>query len=284
MNELILEHDLELLSSYLDGQLSPSEQELVEKRLESDFTYKEVFEKLRRTCLILRSLPQRPAPRNFTLSAEVNNKKVNIPSFFQIFRFSSAVAVLGLVILLVFDFLPSFTQSALNQKSEGARVPVAAAPAVKSIEPPMIIIWGPSQPEVLGKGGGSGNGNGQTGAITSFAIPQPALEPSTLNSEKVILPAQTLSPQVESTLVAPLEDTLADPQIKESESAISGTGPILGIPPSNERGSVLSTLSVKSPTANTEKVSALRISELVLGALALLTGIIALFLHKKQVS
>ncbi len=284
MNKSILEHDLELLSSYLDDQLSPSEQKLVETRLESDSTYKEAFEKLRRTCLILRSLPQRPAPRNFTLSAEVNKKKVNIPSFFQIFRLSSAVAVLGLVILLVFDFLPFFGQSVINQNLEVAQAPAAAAPAAKPNEPPMIIIWGPSQPEVLGKGGGGGGGDAQTGAITSNAIPQPATEPSALSSERVVPPAQTLSPQVESTLVAPLEDTLAAPQIKESESAISGTGPILGIPPSNERGSVLSTLSVQPPTPNTEKVSAMRISELVLGALALLTGIIAFLLHKKQVS
>jgi hypothetical protein len=284
MNELILERDLELLSSYLDDQLSPSEQELVEKRLESDSIYDEAFEKLRRTCLILRSLPQRSAPRNFTLSSEVNKKKVNIPSFFQIFRFSSAVAVLGLVILLVFDFLPSYKQSVLIQKLEVAQVPAAATPAAKANELPMIIIWGTSQPEVLGKGGGGGGGNAQTGTITSYAIPQPATELSTLPSEKVIPPDQTLSPQVESTLVAPPEDTLAAPQIKESESAISGTGPILGIPPSNERGSVLSTLSVQPPTASTEKMDALRISELVVGVLALLTGIIAFLLHKKQVS
>jgi len=282
MNELILERDLELLSSYLDDQLSPSEQELVEKRLESDSTYKEAFEKLRQTRLILRSLPQRSAPCNFTLSAEVNKKKVNIPSFFQIFRFSSVVAVLGLVILLVFDFLPSIRQSVINQKLEVAQAPAAAAPAAKSNEPPMIITRGTSQPEVLGKGGGGG-GNGQTGAITSDAIPQPTAEPSALRNEKVIPPAQTLSPQVESTLVAPPEDTLVAPQIKEPESAISGPGPILGIPPSNERGGVLSTLSVQPPTLNTEIVDALRISEMVLGALALLTGIIAFLLHKKQV-
>ena len=283
MNKSILEHDLELLSSYLDDQLPPSEQKLVETRLESDSTYKEAFEKLRRTSLILHSLPQRPAPRNFTLSAEVNKKKVNIPSFFQIFRFSSAVAVLGLVILLVFDFLPSFGQSVINQKLEVAQAP-AAAPAAKSNESPMIIIWGPSQPEVLGKGGGGGGGDAQTGVITSNTIPQLATEPSALSSESVVPPSQTLSPQVESTLVAPLEDILAAPQIKESESAISGTGPILGIPPSNERGRVLSILSVQPLTPNTEKVSAMRISELVLGALALLTGIIAFLLHKKQVS
>ena len=281
MNKSILEHDLELLSSYLDGHLSLSEQEYVEERLESDLLYSDAFEKLRQTHLLLRSLPQRSAPRNFTLSTKPNENKANIPTFFQLFRFSSAVAALGLVILLVFDFLPIFTQSVLTRKIEVAQAPAAAVPAVKSNEPPMIIIWATSQPEVSGKGGG---GDAQTGAITSSANPQPAIEPSALSSERVVSPALTLSPQVESTLVAPLEDTLAAPQTQKFESAISGTGPILGIPPSNERGSVLSTLSVQSPAASPEKMDALHISELVLGVFALLTGIIAFLLHKKQVS
>jgi hypothetical protein len=266
----------------LDGQLTPSEQKQVEEHLESDSAYNDALKKLHQTSLILRSLPQRPAPRNFTLSAEMNKKKVNLPSFFQIFRFSSAVAVLGLVMLLVFDFLPSLTQLILNQKDEVAQPPsITTVPAAVSNEPPMIIIWETAPPEVLGKGGGGGGGNGQAGVIPSYAIPQPDAEPSALRSEKGIPPAQPLSPQA-PTLESPPEATLVAPQITESEPAISGTGPILGIPPSNERGWILSTLSIQPPTPSNEKVSYLRISEFVLGVLALLTGIIAFLVHKKQ--
>jgi hypothetical protein len=282
MNKSHFEHDLELLSSYLDDQLTSSEQKLVEERLSSDFIFKDAFEKLRRTRLILRSLPHHSAPRNFTLSKAVNKRKVNIPSFFQIFRFSSAVAVLGLVILLVFDFFPSFSQPVLTQNLEVAQAPDAIALSEKSKEPPMIIIWGTSQSEVLGKGGGGGD-NAQIGVILSYVIPQPVTEPSALRSESVVPPVLSLTPQVESDLASPSENTLASPQIKESEPAINGTGPILGIPPPNERGSVLSTPSVLSSMPNTEKFSSLRISELVLGVLAVMTGIVAFLLNKKQV-
>ena len=284
MNKNILDHDLELLSSYLDGQLSPLEKKMVEKHLDSDAAYKEVFQKLLMTHVLLGNLPHYASPRNFTLSSEVIKKKDNIPSFFQIMRFSSAVAILGLVILLMFDFLPLNLQSAKNQKLEMAQAPAASSFASKSNEPPMIIIWATSQPEILGKGGGGGGKNGQTGAISSYAVPQPATEPSPLPNEKMISPPQPLSPQVESTFVAQPEDTQAAPQSNVTESALSGTGPILGIPPSNERGSVLSTFSVQPPLSSNEKVNTLRISELVLGGLAILTGIIAFLLHKKRVS
>lgn len=283
MNKIILDHDLELLSSYLDGQLSPADKKTVEKRLESDSAYKAAFEKLRRTHLLLHSLPQRAAPRNFTLSPEVVKKKVNIPSFFQIMRFSSAVAVLGLVILLVFDFLPLNLLSVGNHPLEVAQAPAASSSTTMSNEPPMIINWGTSQPEVFGKGGGGGgSGSGQTGTITTNTINEPATETSTLPNERAVSPPQPLSPRMGSTPAAQTEDTLAAPQSKEAESALSATGPILGIPPSAERGKVLSTYPVQPPISSKEKVDALRISELVLGGIALLTGIIAFVLHKKQ--
>jgi anti-sigma factor RsiW len=114
MNNLILENDLELLSSYLDGQLSLSEIDQLKEHLKSDSAYQDAFEKMQRTRLILRSLPQRPIPHNFTLSPDLNKKKGYSSSFFQFFRFSSAVAALGLMILLVMDFFPFNRQPLLK--------------------------------------------------------------------------------------------------------------------------------------------------------------------------
>jgi hypothetical protein len=273
MNNPILEKDLELLSSYLDGQLSITEKKLVEERLESDSACNEAYKKLQQTHLILGSLPRRPVPHNFTLSPERYKKKGNIPSFFQLFRFSSAVAVLGLIVLLVFDFLPLTTQSTLTQRVAVVQAPAAAAPAAKSNEPPMIIIWGSSQPQVAGKGGGDGMGE----ADSTYAVPQPDIASSALNGEQAIPPTQPISPLAEPSLESPSGDTKVAP-----ETVISGTGPILGIPPSNERGIIESTLEVQPPTVKTEKISVIRISELVVGAFALFAGIIAFLLNKRR--
>jgi anti-sigma factor RsiW len=275
MNNPILEKDLELLSSYLDGQLSLSEEKQVKERLDSDSAFQEAFEKLERTHLILSSLTQLPVPHNFTLSPDLNKKKGYIPSFFQFFRLSSAIATLSLVVLLAIDYFPFAAQQPAFQRVEVVQVPAAAAPVAKSNEPPMIIIWGSSQPEVLGKGGGGGNGQG--GANSAYAIPQPDMASPGLSSEMAVPPTQPISPQLAPSLAAPPEDTKAAP-----ETGIGGTGPILGIPPSDERGLILSTPATYPGSVTSEKISAIRIFELMVGAFALLAGIIAFLLDKRQ--
>jgi hypothetical protein len=275
MNNPILEKDLELLSSYLDGQLSLSEESQVLERLDSESAFHDTYEKLERTHLLLRSLPQHPVPHNFTLSPDLNKKKRFIPSFFQFFRLSSAVAALALVVLFVIDFFPFTTQPILTQQVEMVQVPAAAAPVAKSNEPPMIIIWGSSQPEVLGKGGGGGNGQG--GANSAYAIPQPDIAPPGLSNEMAVPPIQPISPKLAPSLAAPPADAMTAP-----ETAIGGTGPILGIPPSDERGSILSTLAIHPVSVTTEKINAIRVFELMVGAFALIAGIIAFLLKKRQ--
>ena len=59
--------DLELLSSYIDGQLTAEERAALEQRLEHDQTLRRELDELRATVAALRSLePVRP-PRSFTL-------------------------------------------------------------------------------------------------------------------------------------------------------------------------------------------------------------------------
>jgi hypothetical protein len=275
MNNPILDKDLELLSSYVDGQLTLLEKNQVEERLDSDSAYHDALEKLLRTHLILGILTQRPVPHNFTLSPDLNKKKANIPSFFQFFRLSSAVAALALVVLLVIDFFPFTTQPIITQQVEVVKAPAVAAQASKSNEHPMIIIWGSSQPEVLGRGGGGGDG--QAGANSSYVIPQPGIASSAPSSEMAIAPNQPISPQAAPSLATAPEDKTAAP-----ETVIGGNGPILGIPPSNERGIILSTLAVHPAPVTTEKISVIRIYELVMGAFTLLAGIIAFVLNKRR--
>ncbi len=61
------EHDLELLSAYLDDQLSADERRAVESRLDDEAELRQAYEELRATVQALRDLePLRP-PRSFTL-------------------------------------------------------------------------------------------------------------------------------------------------------------------------------------------------------------------------
>ena len=66
--------DVELLSSYLDGQLKLSDSARLERRLSLDPDLRAVLDDLRSARGLLRQLPMRKAPRNFTLTPKMVGK------------------------------------------------------------------------------------------------------------------------------------------------------------------------------------------------------------------
>ena len=94
------QRDLELLSSYLDGQLGPSDSARLESRLKTDAQLAAVLNDLRATRTLLRKLPARKAPRNFTLTRKMVGQNPPLPRVYPLFRFASALATL----LFVFSF------------------------------------------------------------------------------------------------------------------------------------------------------------------------------------
>ena len=65
------QRDIELLSSYLDGQLSSADSARLEARLRTDPEMRSVLQDLRGARSLLRQLPMRKAPRNFTLTPKM---------------------------------------------------------------------------------------------------------------------------------------------------------------------------------------------------------------------
>ncbi|HUE99057.1 MAG TPA: hypothetical protein VMN99_07365 [Anaerolineales bacterium] len=97
--------DIELLSSYLDGQLKPSESARLEARLSSDPGLRAVFDDLRSTRGLLRQLPMRKAPRNFLLTPKMVGKNPPLPRSYPAFRFVSGLATLLLFFTVGLNFL-----------------------------------------------------------------------------------------------------------------------------------------------------------------------------------
>jgi hypothetical protein len=87
-------HDIEQLSAYLDGQLSPSDSARLESRLQSDPELASAYNDLRSTRGILRKLPSRRAPRNFTLTRKMVGLKPPLPRTYFSFRFATAFATI----------------------------------------------------------------------------------------------------------------------------------------------------------------------------------------------
>lgn len=100
--------DLEILSVYLDGELTSQEQIRLEQSLGQRSDLQQALEELRRTRIILRSASHLRAPRNFTLTAEmVGRIKPARKPFFAItaLRFSSALATILLVLSVIGEWV-----------------------------------------------------------------------------------------------------------------------------------------------------------------------------------
>src|SRR5512145_3530643 len=97
--------DLELLSSYLDGQLKPSDSARLEARLASDPDLRAVLSDLRSARGLLRQLPMRKAPRNFTLTPKMVGKNPPLPRTYPAFRFVTALATLLFFFTMGVNFL-----------------------------------------------------------------------------------------------------------------------------------------------------------------------------------
>jgi hypothetical protein len=114
--------DLEQLSAYLDGQLSAADSARLESQIESNPELRGLLEELRRTRSVLRALPSRRAPRNFTLSPKMVGQKPPLPRSFPALRFATVLAS----ILLLFSL-------ATNVVAPLAARQLAAAPVAYGV-------------------------------------------------------------------------------------------------------------------------------------------------------
>lgn len=103
--------DVEKLSAYLDGQLKPSEKARLESRLQSDPELASILKELRQTRGLLRQLPKRRAPRNFTLTPKMVGQKPPLPRTYPVFRLATVLATL----LLFFTFATNFMAPRLTR-------------------------------------------------------------------------------------------------------------------------------------------------------------------------
>jgi anti-sigma factor RsiW len=125
------QRDLELLSSYLDGQLKLSDSTRLERRLSSDPDLRSVLDDLRAARGLLRQLPMRKAPRNFTLTPKMVGKNPPLPRSYPAFKFVTSLATLLLFFTLGANYLvPQFA------KSPGFGMGGGGAPEVYSAQAP----------------------------------------------------------------------------------------------------------------------------------------------------
>ena len=201
-------HDVELLSAYLDGQLDSAVSARLESRLKSDESLRAVLDDLREARGILRQLPQRRAPRNFTLTPQMAGIKPPTPRAYPAFRLATAVATLLFVITFV-----------VNGLSPVAAPRLAAAPA------PAFGMGGG------GVGGGAPNENAPlapaaTEAVQSFAQSMATAEtPSATNDNSRVMTLATQTSELAPKAAAPAPFSAAPAQV-QPEAPVQNQAPI----------------------------------------------------------
>jgi len=269
MNKKITAKDIELLSSYLDHQLTSHKEKQVQARLSQDIQFKQALSGLRRTKLVLSALPEKPVPHNFSIPNKVNKSRFNFYSYFRVFRFTSVAATFGLIVLVLMDFLGPSLGSVVPSSKQAVLTPAAASDVETMAAQPMVITWATPPPDGEGRGGGEAN-----------LAPDLALQgtPSSLTAPMPMASAKE-APQVEST-VSP--EVKAEPSAEEKTTPITGSGPILGIPPSNERGAQPTVLPAQ--LKNGPKLqNSRRGLEIGLLILTLLSALLAFLFHRRVV-
>ena len=166
--------DIELLSSYLDGQLKPSETARLESRLSTDPDLRAVLDDLRSARGLLRQLPMRKAPRNFTLTPKMVGKNPPLPRSYPAFRFVSALAT----IMLFFTLGLNFVAPQMASQSPPFGMGGGGAPEIFSAEE------APAVPEAASGAPAATEAPAEEPSVQ--LLPQPTTELSTTDSAREI--------------------------------------------------------------------------------------------------
>lgn len=306
------------LSSYLDDEMAGPEKAKLEERMKEDQNLRSDLNRLKITHTMLRSLPRRKVPHNFTLTPEMV-KSTRPVIWAPVFGYTSIATALVAIVLLLVQFLPG---SLLNKPSLQAAMPAAemameSTTAQDQAAGPEIIYWGGIPPmggpvAAEGKGGGD-----STSLMAPYTAPpaatfgQPAFQEApveqgalpTAVSENAPAPgamemqptAQSVAEAVAATEAAastdqtgtseltreagtPTEETLSA-ETEKSSAESQETGPILGIRPTDEENAI-TIPSNEQPAPAVTGLPAF-VSYIFLG-LAATTGMIAYLLRRRH--
>jgi anti-sigma factor RsiW len=179
--------DVEQLSAYLDGQLKDSEATKLESLLKTNPELISLLDELRQSRAILRQLPQRRAPRNFTLTPEMVGQRPPLPRTYPLFRFATAMATF----LLLFSFAANY------------------------VAPRLSMIAG--SPQAYGIGGGGGGGDAAEPEMAMEAAPteEPLLEaPAAQPAEGLATEEPAEEPPEVESLVIPTATSSGEPDAR----------------------------------------------------------------------
>ena len=147
--------DEELLSAYLDGQVTPQEQRRVEAALAGDAALAGSLAALRYTKTLLADAPRLPAPRPFTLNeamlGQTRQRRGWLASLQpSVLRGAAALAAVMLLVLLVGD-MGTRSQNVVSQPATQAQAELGGL-APDQGDPTTVIAKAPTAAAVAAPG------------------------------------------------------------------------------------------------------------------------------------
>ncbi len=127
----LTDRDYELLSAYIDGELSATERANIERRLQSDAIWQQEYEALRTTTQLVRNLPTLQAPRDFTLTpqmAQAARRITPLPKRRRTNYTPWAVLVAAVFVMVIGAAILFSQRPAPRSESDNTQQVVAAAP------------------------------------------------------------------------------------------------------------------------------------------------------------
>jgi hypothetical protein len=183
MNAQITPKDWQILSEYLDGQLSPRDRSKLEQRMQSRPELRDGLEELRRLRSLLRTVPRRKVPHNFTLTRAMVEKPAPArwSNWIPALSFSSAIATFLLILSMLTSMPGGVPAAVVSPESEASRV-MMEEPAAETVQdaaeaPPLILWGGPGNyGAVDGRGGMGGGGDAGMGSADFGLMAAPEAE------------------------------------------------------------------------------------------------------------
>lgn len=146
------QRDIEQLSSYLDGELNPSDSARLKTRLTSDPALVSTLDALRESRSLLRRMPHRRAPRNFLLTPKMVGLKPPLPRTYPLLRFATvaaaflfAVSFLNLRPIALGASAPAPSTYGIGGGADVTEVPALEMESPAATEPPVAPEAAPTE-------------------------------------------------------------------------------------------------------------------------------------------
>lgn len=134
MKNGISRRDWQTLSAYLDGRLSDRERARLESRLIYDSELNIALEEIRNVRYLLKEIPVKRAPRNYTLTPQMVGVRVSQPPSYPALRLAS---VLSTVLLMLVWFSNLLFPTAMGSLPRMAAISEQPEASYEIVEPPL---------------------------------------------------------------------------------------------------------------------------------------------------